>query len=506
MSTTLPSDSGSRSNAPSVADLLQQAFALHRAGQLKEAVQGYIHVLKLDPNNVDALHLSGLVLRASGKNPDAEKMIRRAIALRPTFVEAHYNLGNTLSALGKVDEAIESYEHAISLQPDHTTALYNLGNLHRNQGKFDDAVACFQKAVKYKPSYAEAWHNLANVFKEMGEIILAVEIYRKTLSLVPDLAEAHYNLGLSLMALGQFEEGFREYEWRWKVDTFPSPKRNFSQPQWDGSAFPGRCLLVHAEQGLGDVIQFCRYLPMLPSRSGGGRVMLECLPSQMGLLGRLEGVDAVVPAGQPLPPFDLQVPILSLPFIFKTSLETIPNACPYLTPNPERVSLWRNRMGEQQDVVRIGLVWAGNPRHGNDKNRSLSLRQFFGLPMQKMIKYYSLQKDKAAEEINQFGLSGVIPDLGKDIKDFEDLTAVISILDLLITVDSAPAHVAGGLGKLVWTLLPFSADWRWMTETSESPWYPTMTLYRQSQAGAWDDVLARIVTDIAGVMAAINAS
>lgn len=473
--------------------MLRQAFDLHRANRLQDAEAGYRAVLERAPDNPDALHLLGLVMRGVGRNEDALQWLQQAVEARPGFAEAHYNLGNTCVALGRIEQGIAAYEQALALQPAYAMAHYNLANAYRSIDSLPRAAEHLHKAVRHDPDFFEAWHNLANILKDMGEPALAVNVYRKVLARKSDLAEAHYNLGLAQLSMGAFEEGFREYEWRWKVASFPSPKRDFVQPLWNGSPFPGKTLLVHAEQGLGDTIQFCRYLRQVAPF--GGRIVLECVKSQAGLLGRVFEDITVVPSGEPLPPFDLQIPLLSLPHVFGTTLATVPASCPYLTVDPVRAARWRDRLGDGPEA-KVGLVWAGNPRHGNDRNRSMSLRDLLNLPMVPSLRYFSLQRDRAAVELTQLGLTKVVPDLGAEIDDFDDFAAAIAAMDLVISVDTAPAHLAGALAKPIWLLLPFSADWRWQTETQESPWYPTMTLYRQKKAGDWAEVMARVSADL----------
>lgn len=473
---------------PQVEALLQRAFQDHGAGRLNEAAQGYNQVLKLSPGHADALHLLGLVMRAAGRIDDAVRLIEQAVAARPHWPDAFYNLGNALAALGRAPDAIKAYNTAIEQQPENPLFHYNLGNLKRATNDYKGAVLAFRRAVEADPNHMQSWHNLANVLRETGENRLAINIYRKVLSLDPDLAEAHYNLGLALMSVGELVQGFREYEWRWKVASFPSPRRNYDQPLWKGELLKGKTLLVHAEQGMGDTLQFCRYVPLL--QRFGGRVLFGCAAPQMGLLSRLPGVSNVIDAdGQSLARFDYHVPLLSLPRIFGTKVETIPAAVPYLTPDPQLLAKWRKIIGKQG--LKIGLNWAGNPKHGNDVNRSMALRDLLAMPMAPGVRFFSLQKDEAAGQLHQLGLTDTVPDLGAQINDFDELAAAISALDLVITVDSAPAHMAGALGKPVWVFLPTSSDWRWMEKIDRSPWYPTMRLFRQDRQGSWAEPVQR---------------
>ncbi|MCH8036190.1 MAG: hypothetical protein IIC53_03595, partial [Proteobacteria bacterium] len=323
----------------------------------------------------------------------------------------------------------------------------------------------------------------------------AVASFHKALDIEPDYADAHHNFSLTLLLQGDFPNGFEQYEWRRR--TKMCPRRVFAQPEWDGGPFPGRTLLLHAEQGLGDTLHFIRYAPLV--RDLGGRVVIECQKPLADLLGSVAGIDAIVPEGNPLPPFDLHTPLLSLPHLLGTTEATVPTAVPYLSPEPGAVEVWRHRVGRGEEL-KVGLVWAGSPGHKNDRNRSISLERLRPLLDVPGIRFFALQVGERASDIEAVGLQGLIDDISPDLNDFADTAAALSVLDLLISVDTAPAHLAGALGRPVWLLLPFVPDWRWMMDREDSPWYPTMRLFRQPMRSDWLSVIHRIGNELAALV------
>ncbi len=276
-----------------------------------------------------------------------------------------------------------------------------------------------------------------------------------------------------------------------------SPRRVLAQPEWDGGPFPGRTLLLHAEQGLGDTLQFIRYAPLV--RGLGGRVVVECQKPLAHLLGSVAGIDALVPEGNPLPPFDLHTPLLSLPHLLGTTAATVPAAVPYLSPDPGAVEVWRHRVGRGEEL-KVGLVWAGSPGHENDRNRSIPLKRLRPLLDVPSMRFFALQVCERSRDIEALWLQGSIGDISPDLDDLADTAAALSVLDLLISVDTAPAHLAGALGRPVWLLLPFAPDWRWMMDREDSPWYPTMRLFRQPTQSDWLSAIHRIRNELAALV------
>jgi len=463
----------------------------HKAGRLAEAEKIYRQVLVREPDHADALHLLGVVAIETGRPQMAVELIRRATAVCSTNAFYHSNLGNALTDLGQLDQALISYRQAVLLQPESAEVHYNLGVALQRNGQLDEAIAAYRQAVGLKPDLAAAHRNLAVALKGNGQLDEAIASYREALRLKPDDARTHNNLALALLTRGDFQEGWEEHEWRWKCRDFPSPPRNFVQPQWDGCALEGRTLLLHAEQGLGDAIQFIRYLPLVEQR--GGRIIIECQVELQRLLRSMAGNWQIVVPSQPSPVFDLHCPLLSLPRVFGTNLANIPHPVAYLHADAEDARSWQNRLASDSPLMKVGLAWAGSPAHRNDCNRSMRLAKLAPLGQLPGARLFSLQKGKEAAEAKTLPPGMELVDWTQELKDFADTAALIANLDLVIAVDTAVVHLAGAMGKSVWTLLPFASDWRWLMEREDSPWYPSMRLFRQPSIGDWDSVIARVV-------------
>jgi len=465
--------------------------ALQNKGQLDEAIAAFRQAIALNPNLPEAHNNLGNALKDKEQFDEAIAAYRQAISLSPNFPEAHNNLGVALKDKGQLDEAIAACRRAIALRPNYAEAHYNLGNALKEKGQPDEAIAAYRRAIALNPKLPEAHSNLGNALKDKGQLDEATIAYRQATALGPNLPEGHHNLSLSLLARGEFQQGWEEYEWRWKCKDFPSPARNFVQPQWDGCPLEDRTVLLHTEQGLGDAIQFIRYLPLVAQR--GGRIILECQAELQRLFQTIAGSCQIVARGQPLPAFDLHCPLQSLPRVFGTNLANIPNIVPYLHADAEDARRWQHRLASHSPNVRVGLAWAGSPTHKNDRNRSIKLARLAPLGQAPGVRFFSLQKGEAAAEAKTPPPGMELVDWTEELKDFADTAALIDNLDLVIAVDTAVVHLAGAMGKLVWTLLPFVADWRWLLERQDSPWYPTMRLFRQPRIGDWDSVVTRVV-------------
>ncbi len=469
--------------------------ALAAQGQVEEAVTSFKRALALKPDYVEAHVNLGVALAAQNRVQEAVESYKRALAIKPHFAEAHFNLGNALQAQNQFDEAVESYRRALHLKPDLVEARNNLGTALQAQGSLEEAAACYRMVLALRPDYAEAHVNLGVACQHQRRLGEAVASFERALAVKPDSGEAHVNLSMNLLLNGDIERGAAEYEWRWRVEGWPCVLPNIDVPAWDGRPVPGQTLLLRAEQGLGDTIQFVRYAPLVRARCG--RVVLQCHASLVRLFTTAPGIDEVAAPGQPLPVIAAHAPLLSLMHLLGTRLETIPAEVPYLAASPRRVAEFRERIGAA-GAVKVGLVWAGSPTHKNDRNRSLGLAALAPLLAVEGVSFFSLQKGAAAEEVAASGLAGRLSDLGPELGDFADTAAAVSCLDLVIAVDTAVAHLAGALGKPVWTLLPFAPDWRWLLDRADSPWYPTMRLYRQPAAGDWASVLERVAADLSG--------
>ena len=463
-------------------------IVLARQDKLDEAVASYQEALRLKPNYPEAHSNLGNAFQEQNKLDEAIASCQEALRLKPDSAEAHHNLGLVLAKQDRLEEAVASFQQAVRLKPDYPWAHHNLGIVLGKQDKLDEAMASFQQAIRLKPDYPDAHNNLGLVLWRQGRLDEAVASYQQALRLKPDYPEAHWNLALVWLTMGHLEQGWPGYEWRWKCKEF-RPLPPFQPPLWDGSPLDGRTILVHAEQGLGDTLQFIRYVPLVQQR--GGRVILVCQPPLIRLLTRSLGIEQLLAQGDPLPEFDLHVPLLSLPGLLGTNLESVPADVPYLEAEPQLVAAWRQRLGSYPGF-KIGIVWQGNPDQRMDRFRSAPLSQLAPLARVPGVHLLSLQKGPGAEQLAALTDRFPVIDLGSGLADFLDTAAVLKNLDLVVSVDTSVAHLAGALGIPVWVAVSFPADWRWLMGRDDSPWYPTMRLFRQGKAGDWAGVFAEI--------------
>ena len=464
-------------------------IALRDQGKLDEAVECWRRTLKLKPDYAEAHSNLGNALRDQGKLDEAIACYHQALEVEPDYVEAHNNLGAALQAQGKLDEAITCYRRALEPKPDSAEAQTNLGAALQAQGKLDEAITCYRRTLELKPDFAQARINLGAALQAQGKLDEAMACYRRTLELKPDLAEAHWNQSLLSLLTGDFQRGWAKYEWRWKTKQFQ--QRDFSQALWDGQVLEGRAILLHAEQGLGDTIQFVRYAALVKQR--GGAVIVECPKPLVSLLTSFAGIDRLVGQGEEIPAFDFQAPLLSLPGIFHTVLRDIPAAIPYLFADADLVEHWRRELGGIAGF-KVGIAWRGSPAHVNDRARSLPLSCFETLASLPDIHLLSLQKGAGAEELQEARNHFPVTEAGSRLENFADTAALMMNLDLVITCDTAVAHLAGALGVPVWVALPLVPDWRWLLDRDDSPWYPTMRLFRQKKPRDWAGVFDQIKT------------
>lgn len=469
-------------------DVFIEAMAQHRAGRLRAAEQGYRKILAGWPGQPDALHMLGVLAYQTGRNADAARLISGAIAAKPGAAAFHSNLGLALKDLGRLEEAAASFRQASLLAPNAPEPHNNLGIVFTAQGRWEEALACSAKALELKPDLADAHANIGHVNRQQGRIAEAVARYRMAISLKPDFAEAHTSLAHALLQQGNFAEGWAAYEWRWKTRSMLAGRRNFSQPQWRGEPGNGRTLLIHAEQGYGDSLQFSRLLPLAAAR--GWQVLLEMQPPLLRLLRGLQGVATAIPRGGPLPEFDAHIPLLSLPHVLGTNVRNIPVPA-YLRADAALARAWRSRLDEIAGKnIRVGLVWAGSHTAANaeiDRRRSIAPERLAPLLRIPGIHFVSLQKDGPP-------MPPELPiiDLMPEVTDFADTAALIAGLDLIISVDTAALHLAGALGKPVWLLNRFDSCWRWLAGQRTSPWYPSMRIYPQPRFGDWETVIAEV--------------
>ena len=503
-------------------------LALQALARLDEAAACFQRAIELRPGDAVVHNNLGNVYLDHRRPAQAADCFRRALAIQPDYAEAHTNLGNALKNQGQIEQAIASYQRAlqlkpvlaeahnslgialqeqrksdeaalccrraVELKPDFVEAWNNLGNILRNLGQFDEAVDCYQRALKLKPDYAGAYSNLGVALAYQGKYDEALACYAQTLARDPDDPDAHFNRSLVRLLAADFDRGWPEYHWRWRTKGFRLP--TFPQPWWDGRPLEGKTILLHAEQGFGDTIQFIRYAPLV--KQAGGRVLVECQKPLVRLLTGFCGVDQLLGRGDALPPFDFHIPLLSLPGVFRTRLETVPAKVPYLFADPQSVQQWRAELGPKAGR-KIGIAWRGSATHANDRSRSLPLSCFQSLVNLPDVRLFSLQKGPGVEELQELAGRLPIEELGSRLHDFMDTAAVLANLDLVITCDTALAHLAGALGIPVWVALPLVPDWRWMLDRDDSPWYPTLRLFRQKKLGDWPGVFDQITTALSEV-------
>jgi Tfp pilus assembly protein PilF len=470
------------------APLLTEAHRLAAAGRAAEAIALYDQVLAQDPAAADAANNAGVLLRCQGAEAAALRRYRQALAAVPEHADAGWNLGRLLLDQGEADEAFLHLRRAAALRPGWER-WHGLGRACQARGDLAGAEVAYRQALTAKPDAMETLNNLGTTLQATGQLEAALPLLDRALALAPGHADLHYNRSLLLMLMGRWAEGWREHEWRWRAPGFLSPRRRFDSPAWDGSPLKGT-LLLHWEQGLGDTIQFLRYI--MAARRRVGRLVLEVQPPLLPLLHDLPGADLVLPTGAPMPLHAAHAPLLSLPHLLG---DPEPSPVPrYLTAEPERAARWIARLRGEAPL--IGLVWAGNPRHSNDGNRSIPLNLLAPLLEQDGLRWISLQVGPRAADIATTGLDGRLTDAAPALTDFAETAAALAQLDLLIAVDTAVAHLAGALGRPCWLLLPFAPDWRWGQQGEGCAWYESLRLWRQPAPGDWASVIAKIADSL----------
>jgi tetratricopeptide (TPR) repeat protein len=545
--------------------LLEEGLRYQGAARLPEAEEQFRQAIESGPDCAEAHFYLGNVELALGKPQDAAACFRKAIALRGDCFEFHLNLGGSLLAVEQCGEAAESYRDALRIRPDDVRALYSLGIALQQSGDQRAAVDAYGQTLAQEPNHAGALAGLGAIFLEMGDTDRALPLLRRSIELEPGSPDVHCNLGktyflrgesraavesfsralaidpyharslcnlgfqlevlgdlagskecyrialehhqesalarfglgMAQLAEGNFAEGWQNCEARWGTHQFKNGRPQFSQPQWNGEELRGARILVYSEQGLGDTLQFARYVPLLASR--GATVTLQVQPGLRRLLENPGGAAQVLVAGDEVPAFDWHCPLLSLPLAFGTELNSIPVPIPYLKAPEEAAALWSPRL--DPDRLRVGLVWSGNPTHARNGDRSMTVEAMARLSRIENAAFYSLQMGASAAALDALGGTGIV-DLRDQIHDFADTAAIVANLDLVITVDTSVAHLAGGMGKPVWILLHRVADWRWLQDREDSPWYPTARLFRQATAGDWHGVMERVEGELRRLVAA----
>lgn len=537
--------------------LLQQALSLHRSGGFDLAINIYRDLLKFFPRDAQLLYLLGTAESNRGNSLEAVKLLEKSLKIFPSNADAHFNRGNALKELKRFNEALQSYSRAIQINPCDADAYINRGNIllslrrfedalfnfeqairlrpsdpdaHNNRGislkelkRFDDALLSFDCAIQLKGDYAEAYNNRGDVLRELGRFDEALESICNAIKIDENCADAYcgrgnvlqclrrfdealnsfdqairlssyptayWNKSLLLLLLGDYREGWELYEWRWKSAFLQSSSRNFKEPLWLGQEpIAGKTVLIYAEQGMGDIIQFSRYLPMVESL--GAKVVFEVPESLKLLFATLECKCTIIEKGRRLPDFDVHCPIMSLPLAFKTTLDTIPSKIPYVHADIDKQIAWKRKLGNKLKP-RVGLAWSGSVQHGNDGRRSIGLELLS--PLLKLpYEFHSLQKEYREKDKASMDALAALRDHHDELSSFADTAALIMEMDVVVSVDTSIAHLAAALGKNVLILLPFFPDFRWLLDRQDSPWYPTVTLIRQTAIGDWKGAIDEVV-------------
>ncbi len=480
---------------PSSADVLSNyGIVLHALDRHAEALDFFDQALALRRDHVIALNNRGLALEALGRYAEALASWKAALTIDPDHFDSLRNCGHALHRLKCHAEAIVLYERVLALNPTNVDVLNNRGGSLAALGRHGEAIAHFDRALAIDSGLAQVRINKGNALVELHEFDAAMACYAEAATSGCVRAEAEWMQSLVRLRRGEYRDGWRGYEWRWKQAAWVDRPASFAEPLWRGDvSIAGKTILLYAEQGMGDTLQFVRYVPMLAAL--GAHVVLEVPPPLRRLLSDVDGVTRVVAPGEPLPAFDLQCPLMSLPFAFGTELATVPAEIPYLRTPADRLTAWERRLGERR-MPRVAIAWAGSRAHRNNHNRSIALDRFARLLSVPGVAFVSLQKDIGDAETEILKAHPGVIHLAEEIGDFSDTAALVAQLDLVLSVDTSVAHLAGALGRPVWVLLPFCPDFRWLLGREDSPWYPTARLFRQPRTGDWDSVLEAVRSEL----------
>ena len=470
-------------------------ISFQKLRRLEEALSSYDKAISLQADYAEAYSNRGAVLQELKRFDEALSSYDKAISIKGDYAEAFNSRGTVLEELKRLEEALSSYHKAISINKDFTESYYNRGNVLHKLKRLEEALSSYDKAISLHEDYAEAYSNRGTVLEELKRLDEALSSYEKAISINKDYAEAYWNSSICYLLAGNFNEGWARYEWRWQSKSISKTAgiRKFSQPLWLGTeVLKDQTIFLYAEQGLGDTIQFSRYVSLVAGL--GAKVVLEVQPSLVKLLSYLEGISQIISKGDKLPNFDYQCPLMSLPLAFKTELKTIPSVSKNISTDEKKVEKWQAILGEKTKP-RVGIVWSGAVNHKNDLQRSLKLSQLIThLPSD--YEYLSLQKEISDVDKEVLIECCKIKHFGDDLKDFTDTAALCELIDIVISVDTSVAHLAGTLGKNTWVLLPYSPDWRWLLDRNDSPWYSSVKLYRQEKINDWESALVNIESDL----------
>jgi Flp pilus assembly protein TadD len=479
---------GKRKRPPDMRPQLMRALDLETAGKLDEAEQLYRAILEIDPQNFAALNRRAILCAKRGEQVEALRLIQAAMRANPASGETATDMGAILDRLGRFEEAVASYDRALVLRPNNAAALYNRGNSLAKLRQYEKAIASYDRAIAISPAHSEAHNGRGLALAEAGRYAEATAAFTRAIEIDPGHTDAHFHRALAHLVLGGFESGWDEYEWRRKIGDAKGVRPDYAVPDWNGEPLEGKSIYLYIEQGYGDAIMFVRYAPLVVAR--GARVLLCVRPAIKTVLSNMPNLMVGVP-GDPGATFDYMCSLMSLPRIFKTDLGSIPADVPYIHPLRERVEAWSARI-PRDGRLNVGLVWAGGRDFSGDRARTVGLERFAALLGHPRIRYVSLHAELRDDDAARMREHPEIVHFGSELRDFADTAAVISQLDLVISVDTAVAHLAGAMAKPVWILLPFAPDFRWMLGREDSPWYPTARLFRQPRIGDWAGVIARV--------------
>ncbi len=471
-----------------------RGFVLHELKQFDAALASYDKAIAIQPGHANVYINRGNTLKDLKQFDAALANYDKAIALKPDYAEAFDNRGHALQELGHFAAALASYDKAIAFKPGYAGTYLKRGNALKDLQQYAEALASYDQAIAIKPDYIDAYNNRGMVLQDLKQFDAALTSYDQAIAINPDYAQAHWNKSLLYLQSGYFDKGWKEFEWRWKWDAFPSPRRNFAQPLWLGEeSLAGKTILLHSEQGLGDAIQFCRYAKMVAAL--GARVILEVHRPLLNLFSDLEGVTQLVARGSALPEFDYHCPLLSLPLAFKTNIDSIPSSTPYLFSDAKKVERWQVRLG-LKSKPRIGLVWSGNPHFKGDHTRSIPLAEFVKLLPAGDFQFISLQKEIRDSDKEFLRSRPDVLFFGDELSDFTDTAALCECVDLVVSTCTSVPHLSCALGRPTWILLSYRPDWRWLLGRNDSPWYPTAKLYWQEKIGDWDGLFGQVKNDL----------
>jgi tetratricopeptide (TPR) repeat protein len=474
--------------------LVNRGNVLADVKRFEDALSDYDAALKINKRDAIVINNRANVLWALNRRDEALKCYEAAFAVNPTDLSILKDYGSALMYSDREEDALRCFESALERKPDDLYFTYKRGTALAKLGRFEEALACFDQALEFEAENINALNGRGNALSALARAAEAIASYDQALKIAPETPESHWNRSLTLLRLGDYEEGWREYEWRWKTENFPSKVRSFEKPLWLGeNSLAGKTILLHAEQGFGDTLQFGRYIPLVAAL--GAKVIVEVQPPLKSIFSAIDGASLVIGAGDDLPDFDFHCPLLSLPLAFKARLHTIPGNVPYLAPDVTRTSKFCNLARKSGERL-VGIAWAGRPTFGGDKTRSIGLERMTPILSVPGVQFVGIQKDLRPGDQEILAKHSNLNWVGDQLKDFGDTAGLMSMLDLVISSDTSVVHLAGALGRPIWVLLEHTPDWRWLLDRGDSPWYPTARLFRQPNPADWQSVISSVIDDL----------